>query len=189
MSKLKGTDIVILKKILQEKGADFENAFLQKLDPEIADLYQNLMHTTWAPVEKMVKLYEALADTFFPNDPLRLLKLGKYAGERSFTTVYKIFLRNHDLDSVLNRIGMIWNAYHVKGKVIAKKGIEGSVDIIVSDYPELPRNVRMIINGHFTVLLELIGLKNITIVNHDMDPNHWRWHVAWEVKTMRTSIT
>jgi hypothetical protein len=175
----KGTDVVSLKKLFREMGRDQEKRFLERLSPEMQELYHSIVHTSWTPISKQTEIYEAAALMLFPGHPQYLMELGKCMSRRSYSTVYKIFLRIPTMEFVVNRAASLWRFYHDQGDALIIDFKENSATFVVRNYPDLSRKMREIIAGHIAVLLELTGGKNIYIDVLDTNPEAWKWELSW----------
>ncbi|MCD4813597.1 hypothetical protein K8S19_07895 [bacterium] len=180
MAKTKGTDVVALRKLFAGVGEEKLDAFREKLAPELFSVFENIIHTSWTPIQEQTDIYEAAARVLFPGDPERMHTLGKAMAARSYSTVYKLFLRIPTIQFVLSRVAIMWRSYHDKGEATVE-GFENNQGIfIVRKYPDLPRKMRVVIGGHLEILLELTGAKNIKILVRDNDPDAWHWDCLWE---------
>jgi hypothetical protein len=180
MSKVKGTDIVILRSILKERGKLIEDQFMARLSPELTQLYGNVLATTWVPIQEIEKLYENAAEVFFPSETDKISHLARMLAEKSFGGIYKAFLRNPTPKSVIEKASIIWNAYHVKGKLGVSVISDHGATLLVSDYPELSPIIRKVFNGQLAALLDLAGAKNAKIIHLGNNPTAWKWQIVWE---------
>ena len=53
-------------------------------------------------------------------------------------------------------------------------------DMVLRDYPELTPKARMVIQGHVTTLVEIIGKKGIRVEIDSKDPAAWHWRISWQ---------
>lgn len=180
MSKTKGTDVVALREIFKAQGTAVENAFLDKLSSRHRDLYHLIVATSWSEVSDQMAIYQAAADTLFPGEANRMVRLGMLLAERSFTGIYKVFLRIPTIEFILGRAARIWNSYYDKGDATVFKVSPKCVELIVQNFPDLPRPMREVANGHYEVLLKMTGARNVRITMNEDDPNVWRWRVSWD---------
>jgi len=52
--------------------------------------------------------------------------------------------------------------------------------MVLRDYPELTPKARMVIQGHVTTLVEIIGKKGIRVEIDSKDPAAWHWRISWQ---------
>lgn len=180
MPKTKGTDIIALHALLREKGPETEKGFLDKLGPRLAAVYRGITATSWTEVEEQLAIYQVAAGVLFPNDPAGLTRLGMALAEKSFSGIYKIFFRLPSIEYIFKRTARIWSAYYDQGEASIETQAGKCVDLVVRNFPELPRAMREVANGHYTVIMNMTGAKNIRINLIDTDPNAWRWRISWD---------
>lgn len=179
MTKTKGTDIVSLRKVFQEQGAEREKAFVVSLPSDLQLLYQTALHNTWTLVEKQTELYQRAAEFLYPGSPDIMRKLGKAMAGKSFSTVYRLFLRIPTLAFVIARTAQIWGTYYDRGRASVEdfQPLSGA-RFVVRDVPDLPRALREVVCGHLEVILELTGCLDIRI-DLEEEPGQWIWRLRW----------
>ncbi len=181
MAKTKGNLIIFLKKRLREIGKEAEDKFIQKLDPDVLDVYRSTLMFYWVPVEKMAKIIEAVAPVLYPSDPKAIMKLGREFGQNNLTTVYRVFLRFTTVPFLIEKAAKFWKLYNDKGnvKVVRREG-ENTALLLVEDYPDLPESMRELSGGFILSSLEITNAKNIQIARDDRDPVSWKWKITWK---------
>ncbi len=179
MPNTKGTDVVALRKIFRERGGDVEKSFLDRLPEELQRMYKEIVHTTWSPVEKQAELYAHAAEALFPGNPDGLRLLGQEMARRSYSGVYRIFLRLPTVDFIINRVAQVWGTYYDQGEACIEDFQGQGGVFVVRNFPELPRKMREVICGHLTVILEATGAHQISVTLQDQDPKAWRWRISW----------
>ncbi len=180
MAKQKGTNIVTLRKLFQEKGETWEQPFLSKLTPELERIYKTAFATTMTPVEKQTQLYVAAAETLFPRDADPLYQLGLELANRSYTGIYRLFLKIPTPSYVISKAAAIWGTYYDQGSGALENIKKNGVDFILKDIPELPLPALHYIAGHAVQLLQMAGAKNVTVEIDSSQSNCWRWKLAWQ---------
>lgn len=179
MANTKGTDVVGLRKIISEAGAEAEQKLLKTLTPDQRHLYENAVSTTLSPVGLQTALYERAAEVLFPNDSNRMFRLGKMMANRSFSTVYKLFFRIPTVEFLVGRVATMWRSYYDAGEAEIVNFMGKSGSLVVRHFPSLPRKLREVVAGHLTVVLELTGAKNARVEVCDGDPDAWEWKMSW----------
>ncbi len=180
MAKTKGTDIVALRRYFRELGPESEKRFYQTLSPEVQNLYDTILATSWTEVEKQMAIYQAAADFLFPGDTVPMTSLGKLLAKRSFSGVYRFFLRVPSIQFIFKRAANIWRAYYNTGNAAVKEISPRTIELVVNNFPDMPRPMREMAMGHYRVILETAGAKNIRMDMLDNNPQAWRWRVSWE---------
>jgi hypothetical protein len=180
MPKIKGTDITVLRKLIQKQGDNYEKCFLELLEPQLLNLYKNTLSTTWVTEELHTQLYEVAADFLLPEHPEKMVELAKTVAKDSYQGIYRFFLRIPTVPFLVKKAANIWYTYHDTGKAGASKIEKKKVQFFVKDFPDLPRGMRLLTNGHILALLELAGFKQVSVTNDDSDPTNWKWYISWE---------
>jgi len=176
MAKTKGNLIIFLKKCLRERGKEAEDKFIQKLDPDVLEVYRTTLMFFWVPVEKMAKIIEAAAP-----DPKAIMKLGREFGRNNLTTVYRVLLRFTTIPYLIEKAAKFWKLYHDKGNVkVLRKEEENTAVLLVKGYPDLPESLRKLSGGFILSSLEITNAKNIQIERDDRDPVSWKWKITWK---------
>ena len=174
------TDIVYLREILKERGPDIERAFLSNLPEDLKSLYMNASYSTWTPTSRCMKVLDAAAETFFPEDPERYFKNGKTIANRVFSGIHRIFIRVTNVDFIFKRAPNVWRAYHDEGKVTINYITDNKCDFSVGGYPDMSFNMREYVRGYLTAILEVIGEKNVNVELANPNPNEWKWIASWD---------
>ncbi|MEW6516118.1 MAG: DUF2378 family protein [candidate division FCPU426 bacterium] len=180
MANIKGTDIVALRKILAGAGPGTEQKLLDRLSPEQRRLYENAVSTTLSPVPLQTDLYVRAAELLYPNDPNRMVRLGQDMANRSYSTVYKLFLRIPTMEFVISRAASVWRSYFDAGEAEARNLGGKHTSFVVRHFPSLPRKMREVIAGNIQAIMGMAGAKNVQIQTCDDDPEAWEWKLSWE---------
>jgi len=180
MSKTKGTDVMALRGLVQEKGPAAENALSELLGPRLEKIYKHILATSWTEIDDQAAIYQAAAQVLFPGCDDCLTKLGAALAEKSYSGIYKIFFRLPTVEYIFSRGALIWNTYYERGEASIEPISEKCFEMVVRNFPELPRSMREVAIGHYTVILKLTGAKNIRIDMNESDPLAWRWRASWE---------
>lgn len=179
MPKIKGTDIVTLKKYFAQKGKETEEAFLSRLSEEDRKIFQKTVATSWTDVTIQTRIYDVAGDMLFPGDPNAQEKLGHLLADKAYSGVYSIFLLIPKTTYVFKRAAAVWSSYHDTGAACLENVQPDNGDLVVTGYPDLPKQIRQGIKGHVTVLLTKTGAKNIKVTLDESNPEKWVWHVKW----------
>lgn len=180
MELTKGADVIALRKILAEKGEAVEQAFLQKLTPELVELYQGIMATSWTPVDKQMAIYTAAAEALFPGQPEHMANLGYALAQKTFTGIYRIFFRIPSIAFIMKRVATLWRSYYNKGDASVENVKSKSLELVVRNFPELRRKMLEVAKGHSRYIIELTGARHVHVELKDDEPEAWRWIMRWE---------
>lgn len=179
MAKIKGTDIVGLRKLLKKKGKEVEDAFFAALSENDQLIFKSIVATSWTPVDIQARLYMTAGQTLYPNDLNAVTLLHHELAEQAYSGIYSIFLRIPSLKYIINRVATLWTSYYDKGVAEVKNITDSSLDFFVRGFPELPRTLRDATSGHITILLRKVGLQNVRVNHIETVPDKWHWRVTW----------
>jgi hypothetical protein len=180
VSKTKGTDVIALKGIMRARGNAIEQQFIGKLTPALREVYSGILATSWQEVADQASIYRAAAETLFPSSKEKLVELGRLLASQSYKGVYKLFLRLPSTQYIFERVARIWSSYFERGEASIETNGDKSVDVVVRDFEDLPHELMEAASGHYCVLLEATGCKNVSVQIIDSDPHAWRLHVTWQ---------
>ncbi|MCP4898777.1 MAG: hypothetical protein GY906_17540 [bacterium] len=179
MATVKCSDVVALRKVIKERDKDFEQEFISGLPPRLSEMYQESLATDWVSVDEQMSLYLAAAGALFPRQKDRMFQLGQALAQKTYTGVYRIFLRIPTIQFVASRAAQIWGSYYDTGEMTVENREDKSLDLVLRSFPDLPTPMRVMAAGHVVVLLEMTGAGGAKITRDDSDPQAWRWHVTW----------
>lgn len=179
MANVKATDIVIIREMLKEKGAENINALAPALRPEIFQIFKSTLSVNWVPLEMEAEILQGASKLFFPNDPRPLFKLGYKVAGKQFTGIYKIFLRIPSVSFVIKNVSATWNTMNDKGSVRVDGLTSNGGMFVISDLPELSAVQREYICGVISCILELTGVKNVKVDKLENNPSEWKWKISW----------
>lgn len=179
MAKIKGSDIVVMKKMFSKNGAEVEKAFLESLSESDLKAYNSIVATTWTDVDVQARIYEAAGKAMFPGNPNPVVKLHEKLAEQSYSGIYAAFLSIPKASYVIKRAASVWRTYYDKGVATVENIKDSSVDFVVREFPDLPQAMRDATTGHITVLLSKTGLKSLAVKHRGANPKEWVWHAQW----------
>lgn len=108
MPKFKGTGIVVLEKLLNQKSPDAFQEFKEDLTVEERSVYDQTMPISWVPVEIAAKLSEKVAHILYSEDPDASMKLGMARANEHVNGVYRIIMKMISVNTVLERSAKLW---------------------------------------------------------------------------------
>jgi uncharacterized protein (TIGR02265 family) len=180
MARMKATDIVTLKKVLRSRTDDSEQRLLSKLSPNLCDLYQNSLAFAWNEIDQQTQLYHQAAHLLFPAHPHALHQLGRTIAQQVYTGIYRVLLRIPSTEFLIGQGERVWRTYFDEGKFGIKRLGPQKLEVIISDFPDLPKDLRDYIAGHIQALLELAGAKGISVMAEAQSSQPWCWQVSWQ---------
>ncbi len=179
MAKIKGSDIVTLKKLFSKNGGDAEKKFLSCLLEDDSNSYKQIVATSWTDINVQARIYEAAAKALFPGEQNPVVKLHQKLAEQSYSGIYSVFLAIPKPSYVFKRAASVWSTYYDTGVASIENITDSSMDFVVRDFPDLPQAMRDATTGHITVLLGKTGLKNLEVKHDGSNPQKWSWHTQW----------
>jgi hypothetical protein len=180
MAKVKGSGITNLRIIFKEREEFLEQKFLIRLPDKLALQYRGTLPSNWINVETSALIYHVAAPILFPNDPYPIRKLGQAIAKKVYSGVYKLFVRIPSRAFIVKRAAQIWTTHFDTGKGTMLDIKSNSMDFVISDFPEMPVELRELSCGHLAILLNYTGAKNIQVDLNEEDPNAWLFKLTWE---------
>ena len=173
MDKVKGTGVLMLKKLIKDRGEAFEQEFMSRLDVESRQQWEI---TTWASSWVHAKLdgpgtllYET-ALSLFPGDNNRALReLGK------------VIIRIPTPQFVFKRVAALWGRFYDTGDAGLENLNKSGATFVLRNYPEYPSYMREYMVGYLLGLGEILHLRGHTVKKVEDNPQAWQWILSWKV--------
>jgi hypothetical protein len=181
MPKTKGTGIVWLRELIEYKGAEAEQQMAKALSPEDYKNYRIAMPINWISEESATNIYRAAGNILFAEKANVLEEVGRGMAKNNMTGIYSIFLKFVTIPFMLKQASRLWKTYHDSGKTSVEEA-QGQNRIIfkVSEFPELPKDMRQVLRGYILGLSELVKAQNTKVEFDESDPGEWRWVITWQ---------
>jgi len=113
MAKVKASDIIMVKKMLQDAGLDQQ--VLPTLSAETFKALQAAGATSWVEMSQEAEVLQAAAAALYAQDPRALERLGREVAKQQFTGIYKVFLMIPSVDFIVKRISTMWKTIYTAG--------------------------------------------------------------------------
>ena len=178
MAHVKASDLVILRRLLEEHG-DAKARVLSALDGESARLLQTTSATAWVPLATEAAVFQASASALYPGDDRGLVRLGREVARRQFTGMYKVFLNVATVAFIVKRAGTIFRTFYDAGDSRIEDFHDEAGTLVVTGLPDLHEAQRAYIEGFLTGLVELAGAKDVAVRRGPDAAGEWRWRVTW----------
>ncbi len=179
MPIIKATNLLALKKLLQKNDETSEQTVLSKLSPKGADTYNSVIATSWIPSDDEKEIMAEGAKHLFPDDPDRMILLGRALAESTMTGIYRIFIKIPTISFIIKRVASIWNTFYKKGKARVIDVQSNSLTMQVTELLDIEDYQTEITCGYIHELLELTGAKNVSVKFDGTDRNDLKWYVSW----------
>jgi hypothetical protein len=181
--KVKGTGFMVIKKLIEEKGAEAEQALRARLTPYSLKIWNSItLALAWVEDDFAIPgsvLYEA-AMVLFPGDPKNaLLAMGKIMAKKGMPIYYQMFIRIPTPQFVFKSVAQIWRRFYFDGDASVEEFGPKQAVFILRNFPDYNENMRIYMKGYLLGISDLLGLKNMTVTIEDGDPQAWKWVMAW----------
>jgi hypothetical protein len=180
MAMTKGTDVVSLRSEVRARGGEFEQQYRDALSPPARSLYDEALAFSWSPVEDQMEVYQSAARLLFPAASEPMADLGRALARRTYTGIYRAFLRIPSIKFIMSRAASMWDSFYDTGTATVESTDANSAELVVRGFPGMPAPMREMVKGHMSVLLEMTGARNPSIRHIAANPSEWRWHASWE---------
>ncbi len=187
MPNTKGTTLVLIRQLLQEKGPDMEKQVLSQITDLERQAYYKANVLTWYPVLEDVPdektIITVASKALFPDDPEPLRKFGKLAANYAINKLYKILFRIPSVHFIMKRAAVMWRTYNDTGAFYVEEFIKNnhflSCQLVLRHYPTLPNNVREMLAGYYSTVLEWTGAKTTEVTRNDNydEFKAWIWYL------------
>ena len=179
MPIVKATNLLALKKLIKMKGETGEQEFLNRLSPKGIGLYNRAIATDWISSDDSREIFIEGAKQLFPNDPKRMIRVGRTIAKQNMTGVYRIFLKIPTISFILKRVASLWRTFYKKGNPMVKGLKDKSLILQVDDFPDMEDFHVDLTSGYILQLLEMTGAKNVSVKYDGKNPNSIKWNVSW----------
>jgi len=180
MGNYKGNAVLILDQLLRQHDPEARELFLASLTPGGKEAYLKILPITWVPIEEATALSVKAAHVLFPKEPDALFRLGKARAIASASGFNKIFFRFMSVEAMIKRVSNLWGSMHDQGSGRAEYTTGRNETVFcVEQYPTLPKEFRIFIQGFICGLHEMAGKKMVRTEKDESNPACWRWRTTW----------
>jgi len=180
MPDMKATDVLAIRQLVRERGAEVEQAFLARLSAEIQDQYRLWVATEWIPLATAAEILRAGTDALYPHGARGLRQLGEAVAQVTFNGIYRAFLKTPTPAFFTKRFVAAWHALYNRGIPAVENVAAQRADLLVKQFPELSPLEREYLCGYWAGIFKLAGAQNVMVLHEDHYPMEWRWTVRWE---------
>ncbi len=179
MALTKGSDVLALRRLIDQQGPAREAAFLASLGASVAELYAHVIATSWSPAVLQSALYEEAALFLYPGDADGLHRLGRQLAQASYSRIYRAFLLFPTVEFVVSRAARMWRAYYDEGEAEVQRLGPRHLRFRLRHFPEFPRPLQIFLVSHMEVLLELTGARDVRVSEEGLQAGVWSWSLEW----------
>jgi hypothetical protein len=142
-------------------GADKLRTALNRVSPTARDEYMHATAVSWVTYTTLAEVHDAVA-AVAEQDPMVLAdRLARVTVERSFTTVWKIFLRFTSDEAIVLRTPAFYARSRNVGKMETRILYPGMSESIVSEFPTIPERDVVILSASIETVLTLAGRSGV----------------------------
>ena len=174
VDQTKGNDIMTLRNMMRELEPEKQKIFLAAIGPEARKLFETSMAIQWIALDLEREILAAAAAVLYPKDPRGVRRLAKQIANRSFGTIYKIFLRLPSIAFLVKRSSSIWKLFYRQGQATVEDFSGNRGTLVVRAFPGLSAVHRQYLCGFFEAILETNGAKHVHVELDESDPDAWR---------------
>jgi len=142
-------------------GSDALRTALDRVSPAAREEYTHATSLSWVSYATLAEVHDALA-TETKNDPMKLAdRLARVTVERSFTTVWRIFLRFTSDEAIIVRTPAFYAKSRSVGYMASRILEPGLAESIISGFPTIPDRDIVILAASIETVLSLAGRKDV----------------------------
>lgn len=178
MAKVKASDMLIVKKLLQE--ARVEPKLLAACPADVLRTYQTAGATSWIELAHEAHCLEIAARVLYGGDPEGLRRLGREVARHQFRGIYKVFLAIPSVEFIVKRVSSVWRTQYDEGEARVEDLSHRSAVLVAAGLPDMTPVQREYVCGYLQGILELTGAQQVRVSKQELDPQAWRWSLSWE---------
>ncbi|MCD4813633.1 hypothetical protein K8S19_08075 [bacterium] len=183
MTKIKGTGLIILKKLIEDKGPEAIKQLEKNLSPEALKIWESTtLAISWIETELAYEgtfLYEGCKVLFPGNLQKALWETGKIMAKEGLPRFYQIFIRIPTPQFIFKRVAQLWHSFYREGEASIESEGKNTAVFVLRDFPGYDANMRVYMTGYLFGMGDILGLKNIRVSLDEGNPQEWRWNIVW----------
>jgi hypothetical protein len=138
-------------------GADTVQAALNRISPAAREEYMSATALSWVTYATLAEVHDAVADVAKQNPMTLADRLARVTVERSFTTVWRVFLRFTSDEAIIVRTPAFYAKSRNVGRMETRILTPGTSESIVSGFPTIPERDIVILSASIETVLTLAG--------------------------------
>ena len=176
-----GARVAAMREILQERlGKAQLTSLLSPLAEDVRREYLEATPLSWVRTSTDYAVHDAVAASLGADPVSFHEELLRLAMDRTFKTVWRIFLRFSSDEALIARTPMIYSRTRNVGEMKSRLLSPGRGEIVLSKYPGIaPRDVRSLGVG-LSCILKLTGRRDVKLTT-TAQPDGAVFHLAWRV--------
>jgi hypothetical protein len=142
-------------------GAPLLQAALEKVSPAARDEYTHMTALTWVTYTTLAEVHDAVATLAKIDSMVLADRLARIAVERSFTTVWRVFLRFTSDEAIIVRTPAFYAKSRSVGYMASRILSRGQSESIVSGFPTMPQRDVVILAASIETVLTLASRQEV----------------------------
>ncbi len=157
-SRVKGA---LVSAAIEAIGAADLARVLARLDGELAaPLRRVILPMAWLPLAAYVELLRA-AERELGADGSLAVRVGRATADRELTTTHRLFMQSATPQLAVERIPLLFRAYHAPGSAVVDHGMAGSTKVETEGLSPDTLVHALAMSGFYQRLLELTGARDV----------------------------
>jgi len=136
-------------------------AALERVTPPVRDEYLHATALSWVTYTTLAAVHDAVATESRTNAMVLADKLARLTVERSFTTVWRIFLRFTSDEAIIVRTPAFYAKSRNTGYMASRILVPGKSESIVSGFPTIPDRDIVILAASIETVITLAGRQDV----------------------------
>jgi hypothetical protein len=181
MGDYKGSSIVLLNKLLADRGPQAKQTFLDSLTVEERRCFNSVAPSSWVPIPLAEGVMSKAVAVLYPNDPQGFFKLGESRAQYTLQGLYSMIFNVLSTEAIVDASYRLWPMLHNRGVAsVERKPGSKEATFSISGYPDLPKSFRLMLEGFFFGCFKIGKARNLQMQRIEDDPNLWKWKGTWE---------
>lgn len=153
---------------------------LEGLPASIRTTYEATTALTWVPYAVLRSVHDAYGREAGVPVEMLLERVVPLAMERSFSTVWRVFLRFTGDDALMARAPLVYSRSRNKGTMTARRTAPGEGICELADWPGIPARDVHALGISIRHFMTLAGRERVA-VHGEKTRDGARWRVRWKV--------
>jgi hypothetical protein len=153
---------------------------LERVTPAAREEYTHATPLSWVTYTTLAEVHDAVATVTRMNAMVLADKLARLTVERSFTTVWRIFLRFTSDEAIIVRTPAFYAKSRSVGYMASRILEPGRSESIVSGFPTIPDRDIVILAASIETVITLAGRKDVKSKG-ERTPDGARFITRWQV--------
>ena len=183
----KGTNIMHIRKRLQEAGQAKEDLYCSKLSKGDLTIYKQAVAAGWYPMDVVVRIFTEAAKILYAKQAKPFYALGYDQALDNLSGLYRTVLSGISPDSAVEQSARLWRTHFNSGEaswssVQTEVPSQRKVTFIVKNYPQLPAPFLDIVEGYIHGIVAFTHAQFLGSKIESNNPQEWRWNWIYKLE-------